>query len=120
MKSTEGPARGEIWLAALGAARPGEPGKTRPVLVLTPEQLLIGAQTELVSVVPLSSSAPETILNPQIERASGIESPSVAVVRAVRGLSRNRLVKCIGSASAKELFAVEQALLVALGLVRPS
>jgi mRNA interferase MazF len=112
------PSRGEIWLASLGSARPGEPGKTRPVLVLTPDAILTTSDRDLVAVVPISSSVPATRLNPVLRAGSGLEQKSVAVVRSVRSLARARLLKQLGNVSRREQFEVDQALMVSLGLVR--
>jgi mRNA interferase MazF len=118
MKSTDAPERGELWLATLGAARPGEPGKTRPVLILTPGALSTGSMRDLCSVVPVSSSAGAARLRPPIEAGGELNENSVAVVRAVRSVARQRLVKPIGRVSEKEQAAVDAALLLTLGLVR--
>lgn len=115
--SSERPLRGQIWLAKLGAVRPGEPGKTRPVLVLTPEGLSLDSARDLVGVVPISGSIDPSMLNPQLT-SEGLDGPSVAVVRGVRGLARRRLVRPIGSISRRDQHAVDQALLITLGLVR--
>lgn len=120
MNSTDAPARGDLWLAALGAARPGEPGKTRPVLILTPGALSTGSMRDLFSVVPVSSSAGPARLRPQIDAEGALNENSVAVVRAVRSVARQRLVRPIGRATQKEQAAVDAALLLTLGLVRAS
>lgn len=119
MASTDSPVRGEIWLVALGAARPGEPGKTRPALVLTPEELLVGSPADLVTVVPISTTVPASHLNPPIDGDGALEAPSVAVVRAVRSVARKRLMRQLGEATKSEVHLVDQALLVSLGIVRP-
>jgi mRNA interferase MazF len=118
MNSTDAPARGDLWLATLGAARPGEPGKTRPVLILTPAALSTGSSRDLVSVVPVSSSVGPTRLRPRIDAQGTLNEDSVAVVRAVCSVARQRLVKPIGRATQKEQAAVDAALLLTLGLVR--
>ena len=120
MNSTEAPARGDLWLASLGAARPGEPGKTRPVLILTPGEMSTNSPRDLFSVVPVSSSAGPARLRPRIEADGALNENSVAVVRAVRGVSRQRLVRPIGRATEKEQAAVDAAFLLTLGLVRAS
>jgi mRNA interferase MazF len=120
MNSTDAPERGDLWLASLGAARPGEPGKTRPVLILTPGALSTGSTRDLFSVVPISSSADPARLRPPIEADGALNENSVAVVRAVRSVARQRLVKPIGRATEKERAAVDAALLLTLGLVRAS
>ena len=118
MASTDAPLRGEIWLASLGASRPGEPGKTRPTLIVTPEALAVGTPTDLVTVVPISSSGVPSPLAPELNSGNGLDANSVAVVRAVRSVARKRLIKRVGKASRQEQFEVDQALLLALGLVR--
>lgn len=119
MTESTDPRRGEIWLASLGAARRGEPGKNRPVVVLSDEELLIGAEHELVVVVPLSSSVAPSRLRPSIDPGGGIDNDSAAVCRAVRGIARSRLLRRLGEANAKTLGEVEAALATVLGLERP-
>ncbi|MDR1426788.1 MAG: type II toxin-antitoxin system PemK/MazF family toxin, partial [Bifidobacteriaceae bacterium] len=54
--SVEPTRRGEVWLAALGAARAGEVGKTRPVLVMSLDQVDAETPHEPLVVVPFASS----------------------------------------------------------------
>lgn len=109
MGSTE-PRRGEIWLAALGAGRRGEPGKNRPVVVLSANELLVGKDDELVVIVPFSSSVTPSLLRPAVDPSSGIDSPSAAVCRAIRGVARSRLLRCLGEVDAEKMSEIEQAL----------
>jgi mRNA interferase MazF len=113
--STE-PRRGEIWLTSFGAARRGEPGKNRPALVVSVDELLVGAEHELIVVVPLSSSVAPSRLRPTIDPSSGIDDDSAAVCRAVRGVARSRLLRRLGEMSADTLAEVETALAIILGL----
>jgi mRNA interferase MazF len=115
--STE-PRRGEVWLVSFGAARRGEPGKNRPALVVSVDELLVGADHELIVVVPLSSSVPRSALRPEIGPEAGIEAKSVAIPRAVRGVARRRLLRRLGEVSAETLAEVEAALTTVLGLDR--
>ena len=46
------PRRGELWLVALGAARAGEPGKHRPGVIVSVDEILAGIDEELIVVVP--------------------------------------------------------------------
>lgn len=114
-ESTE-PRRGEIWLTSFGAARRGEPGKNRPALVVSVDELLVGAENELIVVVPLSSSVAPSRLRPSFDPSSGIEKDSAAVCRAVRGIARSRLLRRLGEASADTLTEAEAALAIVLGL----
>lgn len=117
-ESTE-PRRGEIWLTSFGAARRGEPGKNRPALVVSVGELLVGAEHELIVVVPLSSSVAPSRLRPPIDPSSGIDNDSAAVCRAVRGIARSRLLRRLGTANADTLAEVEAALATILGLQEP-
>lgn len=119
MTESTDPRRGEIWLASLGAARRGEPGKNRPVVVLSDEELLIGDPGELIVVVPLSSSVAPSRLRPPIEPSSGIDNDSAAVCRAVRGIACSRLLRPLGEVSTETLAEIDAALAIVLGLERP-
>jgi mRNA interferase MazF len=115
MASTE-PRRGEIWLASLGAARKGEPGKNRPAIVVSVDEISTGLEDELIIVVPLSSSRAASPLRPEVSPDEGIERDSVAVCRGVRALARNRLLHQLGRANPATLREVEQALGMILGI----
>ena len=116
MASTDEPHRGEVWLVSLGAARRGEPGKTRPAAVISIDELLSGADHELVVVVPISSSRPSSAMRPVITPSEGVESESVAIPRAIRAVARRRLLRRLGTLRPETLADVERSLAVALGL----
>jgi mRNA interferase MazF len=117
MASTE-PHRGEIWLVSLGASRRGEPGKNRPAIIISVDELLTGSDDDLVAVVPLSSSRATSMLRPTIPSGTGIDADSVAIPRAVRAVARKRLLRPIGYVDAEALAQVEDALATVLGLDR--
>lgn len=108
MESTE-PRRGEIWLAALGAARKGEPGKTRPVVVISADEFLVGVDHELLVVVPLSSSLPPSGLRPKLSPETGIDNPSAAICRGIRGIARSRLLRHLGEVGDETMAEIERA-----------
>lgn len=116
MDSTDTPRRGDVWLVALGAGRAGEPGKTRPAIVVSVDELSTGAPGELIVVVPLSSSLAPSALRIEIEPAAGIERASRAVCRALRAVVRARLVRRIGSVTPANMEQAETALTLILGL----
>lgn len=115
MGSTE-PSRSEVWLVSLGAARPGEPGKSRPAVVVSVDDLLTGADEDLVIVVPLSSSAGVTPLRPVVTPGDGVDQTSVAVCRAVRAVARRRLVRSIGAVPRVTMREIERSLALILGI----
>lgn len=108
MESTE-PRRGEIWLTAFGAARRGEPGKTRPAVVISANELLIGAPGEPIVVVPFSSSVTPSILRPPVGPETGIDNPSAAICRGIRGVARSRLLRHIGEVGDEKMAEIERA-----------
>jgi mRNA interferase MazF len=109
MESTN-PRRGEIWLATLGAGRRGEPGKNRPVVILSAEELLSGNDAELIVVVPFSRSVTPSLLRPSIDPTTGIHNPSTAVCRAIRGVARSRLLRQLGEVDAEKMAEIERAI----------
>jgi mRNA interferase MazF len=115
MASTE-PRRGEIWLTSLGAARKGEPGKNRPSIVVSVDEIFTGLEDELIVVVPLSSSRAASPLRPKVSPDEGVERDSVAVCRGVRAVARGRLLRQLGEANPNTLRAIEQALGMILGV----
>jgi mRNA interferase MazF len=115
MASTE-PRRGEVWLVSLGAARAGEPGKNRPAVVVSVDELSTGAADELLVVVPLSSSRSPSALRPEVSGVEGVDRPSRAICRGVRAVARARLQRRIGVLTPATLAELERALVLVLGL----
>jgi mRNA interferase MazF len=115
MASTEAPRRGEVWLVSLGAARRGEPGKNRPAVVVSVDELYSGGEHELIVVVPISSSRSASKLRPPVSPAEG-EGESAAIPRAVRAVARRRLLRRLGALKPDTLAAVEESLATVLGV----
>lgn len=113
--STE-PRRGEVWLVSFGAARPGEPGKNRPAVVVSVDRIIAGPSFEPIVMVPLSSSSAPSVLRPEFRDIEGVDRPSHAMPRAVRGVARSRLLRRLGMLPPAKLTEVERALTLILGL----
>lgn len=110
MTESSDPRRGEIWLTSFGAGRRGEPGKNRPAVVISSDEILAGEEHELIVVIPLSSSSAPSILRPELGPEAGIDNPSAAICRAVRGLSRQRLLRRLGEAPPETMAEIDRAL----------
>lgn len=110
------PRRGELWLVALGAARAGEPGRHRPAVVVSVDEILAGVDDELVVVVPVSSSRAGSPLRPRISPAKGVQSEGVAICRGVRAVARTRLLERLGILAPDTMRQVERALALILGI----
>lgn len=119
MASTDPPRRGEIWLVAFGAARKGEPGKNRPAIVISADELLAGTDDELIVTVPLSASRAPSKLRPPVSPAAGIDVEGAAIPRAIRAVSRRRLLRRLGRLEPEGVAAVERALATVLALDAP-
>jgi mRNA interferase MazF len=117
MASAE-PRRGEIWLVSLGAARKGEPGKNRPAIVLSVDEIVAGVDHELFVVVPISSSRAPSALRPKVSSQDGVDGESAAICRGIRAVSRSRLLRPIGRLQPETMREVEQALAMILGIDR--
>jgi len=120
MVSTElvDPRPGEIWLTVLGAGRPGEPGKTRPTVVLSRAGQVTGSAFDLVVVVPVSASLTPTATRPPVpaDAGTGLDRDSVIVCRALRGLSPSRLTGRLGRVPAATLAEVKEIVAALLDL----
>ena len=110
------PRRGDLWLVALGAVRAGEPGKHRPAVIVSVDEILASVDDELVVVVPVSSSRSSTPLRPVVSLDEGVDSPSFAVCRSVRAVARSRLLERLGKLTPDTMRQVERALAMILGI----
>lgn len=110
------PQRGELWIVALGAARRGEPGKHRPAVIVSVDDILTGIDDELVVVVPVSSSLAHNPLRPNISSTEGVDTESVAVCRGVRAVARTRLVERLGALAPHTMHQIERGLALILGI----
>ncbi len=114
MASSE-PCRGEVWLVSLGAGRPGEPGKNRPAVVVSVDELNTDAAEDLIVVVPVSSSRAQSALRPEISPDEGVDRPSRAICRSIRAVARPRLLRRTGTVTPETLTDIERALALILG-----
>lgn len=118
MASADVPLRGEVWLVALGTARAGEPGKTRPAVVVSVDELSTGSPAELIVVVPLSSSQAPSALRVELGVDAGVDQPSRAICRAVRAVVASRLVRRLGRVEPAAMERIDASLALILGLDR--
>lgn len=90
-----GPRQGEVWLANLDPVVGGEIRKTRPVVILTRDEVN-AAPLRIVLAVPLTTT-PGTKLHVRVE-VDGQEPRriSYAMPEQTRALSHDRLIKRLG------------------------
>lgn len=116
MASTEAPRRGELWLVSLGSSRPGEPGKDRPAITVSVDEITTGVGDELLVVVPVSSSRTLSPLRPAVSPGEGVDGPSAAICRGVRAVARSRFLRRLGALTPETMARVEAALGLTLGI----
>lgn len=91
--------RWHIFLANLDPVIGSEEGKTRPVLVISEEE--INQILPVVNVLPLTSKKPDRKIYPNefliSSDISGLPKESIVLCYQIRTLDKNRLIKKIGN-----------------------
>ena len=90
--------RGEIWLATLDPTVGAEIRKTRPALVVSPDDL--NATLPLITVAPLTSGSRAARFRVPVH-FNGMDG--LILAEQVRSVDRRRLVKQLGSVDAATL-----------------
>lgn len=93
--------RGEIWLAALDPTVGSEIQKTRPCLVVSPNELNDHLRTAIVAPMTTGSRPTPFRVAVTFQRRQGLILPD-----QIRTIDRNRLVKRMGRIDAATLDAV--------------
>lgn len=113
--------RGDIYVADLDPARPGEADKRRPVLVVSNDGANQAVELHargVVTVVPLTSSV-QRVLPFQVllkRKDTGLRADSKAQVEQVRALAHARLGRRVGQVPPGLMAEVDDALRLHLGL----
>ena len=93
-------ARGEIWAVALGPTVGREIRKTRPALVVSPDELNASLETVIVLPMTTAGSPAPFRLSVTLEGKTGLILPD-----QIRAVDRQRLMRRIGRVSGKTLVA---------------
>ena len=100
----------EIWYADLDPARGSEQRGSRPVVIISGD--LLNEYLKIVIACPLTSKIKNykgnLILEPSEQ--NGLQSRSEVMTFQIRSISKDRLVKKIGSISKEELARIKQGL----------
>ena len=108
------PCRGEIYWVALDPAVGTEIKKTRPAVVVSNDSC--NTHGSRVVVLPVTSNVDNLYPGEALIRIKG--QPGRALGDQIRSLDKIRLQSRIGSLTAEEMAAVDEALLVTLGIDR--
>ncbi len=106
--------RGDIWTVSGGA---GYAGKPRPALIIQDDSF---SETASVTYCPLTSfeiDAPYFRIEVKPDQSNGLGRKSYVMVDKVTTLPRERFGSHIGTLAVGEMFDVDQALLIFLGLL---
>lgn len=91
-------ARGEIWLAALDPTVGSEIKKTRPCIVISPEEMNVHLRT--VMVAPMTTGSHPAPFRIPVTFAS---KKGLILLDQIRTLDKQRLLKKVGSLSNRTL-----------------
>jgi mRNA interferase MazF len=113
--------RWHIFLASLDPVIGSEQGKTRPVLIISEEE--INQILPVVNVLPITSRKPDKRIHPNEilipAGFEGLENESVVLCYQIRTLDKKRLIKEIGKIKNFELQEeIIDALCFQLGIIR--
>ena len=109
-------ARGDIWLIYLDPTRGKEQAGNRPALIVSDDRLN-QSEAGLVIVVPLTSRDTGIDSHVPLDPAQDdIKAASYAACEQIRAISKERLKKKWGTASAGKIAQVEQSLRFLLGM----
>ena len=111
---TRAPRRGDVYWVALDPTIGTEIKKTRPAVVVSNDSC--NTHGRRVVVLPITSNVDSLYPGEALTRIKG--QPGRAVGDQIRSLDKIRLQSRIGSLTPEEMAAVDEALLVTLGLTR--
>jgi mRNA interferase MazF len=102
--------QGEIWYADLNPTKGSEQAGLRPVAVVSGNML--NQHLPIVIVIPLTTKVKEYKGNPILmpTKANGLPSKSEMLVFHIRSVSKERLVRKLGSIETSELDRVVKTL----------
>jgi mRNA interferase MazF len=89
----------------------------RPCVVVSAAEVITEQRYPLVCIVPITSTPGEGALYPRLKPgSSGLMKPSFALVDQLRSVDKSRITRFLGRVSMDELKAVDEGLLLYLGL----
>ena len=102
--------QGDIWLVQLGAGRKGEPGKNRPCVIITADDVRAGTPFDLVLVAPITTARAATPLRPAITAGNGLDADSAVLCDGLRAVVPSRLLRQLGVTPAADMARIMTAI----------
>ncbi len=108
--------RGEVWLVNLDPTQGREQAGTRPALIIS-ENLFNQGYAELVIIVPITSQNKGIRSHVKIAKnEGGLTLESFAKCEDIRSVSKQRLIKKLGSVAKETVESVEEKIRFLIGL----
>lgn len=109
--------RGTVALVELDPTRGHEQRGTRPCVIVSDTDVIAEQRFPLIAVVPISATPGEGALYPRLTPGtSGLRKSSFALVDQIRSVDKRRVEQIFGRVSSDELSAIDEGLLLFLGL----
>lgn len=93
-----------IWRANLDPVVGSEQGKSRPVLIISEDD--INSLLNIVNIVPITSRKKDRIIYPNevlLSAGNGLDKESIALCHQIRTIDKNRLSRKYGQITSKEI-----------------
>lgn len=110
------PKRCDVWLVLLDPVIGNEIGKTRPAVIISNDQN--NRYSGTVTVLPITSNTKEIYPFETFLAKTDTNFPEDSKVKCnqIRTVSKERLIKCIGSISPDIIKKIEYSILIHLGI----
>jgi mRNA interferase MazF len=115
-KRIDHPRRGEVWLVNFDPALGSEIQKTRPALVIQND---IGNRVSDVTIVGAITSTVKRSYPFQVHLPAGeggVSTDCFVTLNQIRSVDRRRLARRLGAVSEATMKAVDQAIVISLGI----
>ena len=111
------PDRGIVVLLSLDPTVGHEQKGVRHCVVVSAPEVIADQRYALVCVVPVTGTPGEGALYPRLTPgANGLKKPSFALIDQLRSVDKRRVTRFMGRVSPDELKAIDEGLLLYLGL----
>ncbi len=109
--------RGAVVLVTLDPTIGHEQRGARPCIVISDPEVISDQRYPLVCVVPVTGTPGEGVLYPPLAPGrSGLAKQSFALVDQLRSIDKRRIRRVFGELSQVEIAAIDEALVLFLGL----
>lgn len=108
--------RGEVYFADLGEGVGSEQFGTRPVVIIQNDVGNRYSPTVIVAAVSTQIETKAQLPTHHIIAGGCLKQPSVILLEQLRTIDKQRIGRFIGSLSPQDIAAMDQALIVSLGL----